>query len=188
VRVEASLLREAGERTLPVELQSRVPRSRGRPRTEYRPRVRSEDDVATLRRHRVPAMLITPGWVSRHGYPVDFRPWLAVPEELSGKFSSDFRILPVKDGDALRDPGIAEMVTLLLRFDPLAARLVAVRNRPAVDPNELYRRVRNEGVESAATRVRLQDFAPAIPKVGTPLARSELRWIEKNNPPLGDAP
>lgn len=186
MKVEASLLRETGERPLPMEMQSRAPRVRGRPRLEYRPRVRSADDVTTLRRHRVPAVLITPEWVSRHGYPVSFRPWLAVPEEISGKFSSDFRILPVKDGDALRDPGIAEMVTLLLRFDPLAARLVAVRNRHRLDPNELYRRVRNEAVEAAATRVRLQEFAPAIPKVGTSLSRSELRWLERNNPPLGE--
>lgn len=185
--MEGSLLRESGERPLPEEMRSRAPRSRGRPRLEYRPRVRSADDVLTLRRHHVPAVLITPDWVSRHGYPVEFRPWLAVPAQLSGKFSSDFRILPVKDADALRDPGIAEMVTLLLRFDPLAARLVAVRNRHQLDPNELYRRVRNEGVEAPATRVRLQEFAPAIPKVGSPLSRSELRWVEKNNPPVAEA-
>jgi len=187
MKVEGSLLREKGERPLPAGMRTRVPRSRGRPRLEYRPRVRSADDVTTLRRHGVPAVLITPDWVSRHGYPVEFRPWLAVPEELSDKFASDFRILPVKDEDALRDPGIAEMVALLLRFDALAARLVATRNHSRLDPNELYRRVRNEGVESAATRVRLQDFAPAIPKVGTSLSRAELRWIEKNNPPLAEA-
>jgi len=187
MRMEASLLREAGEHPLPAEMRALAPRTRGRPRLEYRPRVRSADDVTTLRRHRVPAVLITAEWVSRHGYPVEFRPWLAVPAGLAGKFASDFRILPVQDEDALRDPGIAEMVTLLLRFDALAARLIAVRNRTQLDPNELYRRVRNEGVESAATRVRLQDFAPAIPKVGTSLSRSELRWIEKNNPPLAEA-
>jgi len=186
MRVEGSLLRESGERPLPADLRSRVPRSRGRPRLEYRPRVRSASDVATLRRHRVPAVLITSEWVSHHGYPVVFRPWLAVPQELAGKFSSDFRILPVKDEDALRDPGLPEMVTLLLRFDPLAARVLAVRNRSELNPNELYRRVRNEGVESAATRVRLQDFAPAIPKVGSSLSRSELRWVEKNNPAVGE--
>ena len=132
-------------------------------------------------------MLITPDWVSEKGYPVHFRPWLAVPKGLTAKVSSDYRILPVRDEEALREPGVVELVTLLLRFDPLAARVVASRNRRSLDPHELYRRVRNEGLERAATKVRLQDFAPAIPRVGEPLAREELRWIERNNPALAEA-
>ena len=188
MRVVASLLREPGERPLPSEMRGRAPRVRGRPRTEYRPHVRTSEDVVRLRRHRVPAFLLTSEWVTRAGYPVRFRPWLALPAGLAPKVSSEFRILPVKDEDALRDPGIAELVTLLLRFDPLAARVVAVRNRGGLDPNELYRRVRNEGLERAATKVRLQEFAPALPRVGASLPRGELEWIERNNPPLGETP
>ncbi len=119
---------------------------------------------------------------------MQFRPWLALPEELSTKISSDFRILPVRDAEALKDPGIEELVALLLRFDPLAARVVAVRNRPKLDPNELYRRIRNEGLERAATKVRLQEFARALPVVGESLPREELLWVERNNPPLAEAP
>lgn len=184
MRLEQSLLREPGERPLPPEMLWRAPRSRGRPRTEYRPRVRSAEDVDRLRRHQVPAFLLTSDWVTKCGYPVEFRPWLAVGERLAAKVSSDYRILPVKDEDSLRAPGLAELVTLLLRFDPLAARVVAKRNRRKIDPNELYRRVRNEGLERPATKVRLQEFAPALPKVGTSLPRDELRWVERNNPPL----
>lgn len=99
--------------------------------------------------------------------------------------SSDYRTLPVKDPDALREPGVVELVTFLLRFDPLAARVVAKRNRATLDPHELYRRVRNEGLERQATKVRLQQFARAIPLVGTPLPSEELRWIERNNPAAG---
>jgi len=186
MRVEASLFREAGERPLPREMVLRATRVRGRPRKEYRPRIGSVADVDRLRRHRVPAFLLTSEWVTRAGYPVQFRPWLALPEALSNKVTSEFRILPVKDGEALREPGLEELVTLLLRFDPLAARVVAVRNRVDLDPNELYRRVRNEGLERAATKVRLQEFAPALPVVGESLPREELRWIERNNPPLSE--
>ncbi len=128
-------------------------------------------------------MLVTSEWVTKSGYPVTFRPWLAVSEKLSRKITSEYRILPVRDADALRQPGLVELVTFLLRFDPLAARVVARRNRARLDPNELYRRVRNEGVEGPATKVRLQEFAPAIPKVGTPLPVGDLRWVERNNPP-----
>lgn len=185
MRLEAGLYREPGERSLPSEMVVRPVRSRGRPRAELLPRIRSVEDVELLRRHRVPALLITSEWVTQHGYPVRFRPWLALPEELAEKVTSEYRILPVKDEDALQTPGIAELVTLLLRFDPLAARVVAKRNRATLDPHELYRRVRNEGLERAATKVRLQEFAPAIPKLGESLPREELRWIEKNNPPTG---
>jgi hypothetical protein len=186
MRVEASLLREPGERPFTREMLLPTVKARGRPRKEYRPRIRSAGDVDQLRRHRVPAFLLTSEWVTKSGYPVHFRPWLALPEELATKVSSDYRILPVKDEEALRDPGIVELVTLLLRFDPLAARVVATRNRRALDPNELYRRIRNEGLERAATKVRLQEFARALPQVGSPLSREELLWVERNNPPLAE--
>ncbi len=188
MKVEAGLFREAGERSLPAQMLSPVNRVRGRPRKEYRLRIRSSSDVDELRRHRIPAFLLTSEWVTRSGYPVHFRPWLALPEELVSKVSSEYRILPVRDEDALRDPGVTELVTLLLRFDPLAARVVAKRNRRKLEVNELYRRIRNEGLERPATKVRLQEFAPAIPVVGSPLPREELRWVEKNNPALGAPP
>ena len=187
MRVESGLFREPGERPLSRELLLPTPKTRGRPRKEYRPRIRSARDVDRLRRHRVPALLLTSEWVTKSGYPVRFLPWLALPEELSTKVSSEYRILPVKDGEALRDPGIEELVTLLLRFDPLAARVVAKRNEAKIDPHELYRRVRNEGLERPATKVRLQEFAPALPLVGNPLPSEELSWVERNNPPLTEA-
>jgi len=183
-RLELRLLREPGERPLPRDALGRSAQRRGRPRTEYRPRVRSAGDVERLRRHRVPAFLLTSDWVTRSGYPVSFRPWLVLPERLAGSVASDFRTLPIKDEEALRQPGPVELVVLLLKFDPLAARVVARRNRASLNPHELYRRVRNEGLEAPATRVRLQELAPAIPRVGPSLPAEELRWIERNNPPL----
>ena len=184
MRLESRLLREPGESHLPQQFVRTARRSRGRPRSEYRPRVGSPEDVDRLRRHRIPAFLLTSEWVTRSGYPVSFRPWLLLPNTLSSQVSSDYRILPVADSDALREPGAVELVTFLLRFDPLAARVVASRNRARINPYELYRRVRNERLEAAATKVRLQQFAPAIPRVGASLPTSELRWIERNNPPL----
>lgn len=187
MKIEAGLFREPGERPFPREMLTPTSKARGRPKKEYRPRIRSASDVDQLRRHGVPVVLLTSEWVTKSGYPVRFRPWLALPEELATKVSSEYRILPVRDGEALRDPGIEELVALLLRFDPLAARLVAKRNRLILDANELYRRIRNEGLERAATKVRLQEFTPTLPVVGSPLPREELRWIERNNPPLGES-
>lgn len=188
MRLVGSLLREPGEHPLPREMLVAPSRRRGRPRKEYRVRVRTTEDVDRLRRHKVPAFLLTAEWVTRSGYPVRFAPWLALPQELSSKVTSEYRILPVQDEEALREPGLVELVTLLLRFDPLAARVVAQRNRHRLDRFELYRRVRNEGLERSATKVRLQEFAPGIPRVGEPLPREELRWIERNNPALSEEP
>ncbi len=187
MRSELRLVREPGERPLPREMLAPARRRRGRPRAEYRPRIRTAEDVARLRRHGVPALLLTPEWVSEAGYPVSFRPWLVVPEQLAPVVASEYRTLPIRDAGALQEPGPVELVTFLLRFDPLAARVVAVRNRGRLDPHELYRRVRNEGLERPATKVRLQEFCPALPRVGDALPRGELRWIEKNNP-RGEGP
>ncbi len=188
MQIETTLRREPGERPLPLEMRAPQPHPRGRPRAEYRPRIRSPHDVRRLRRRKVPAFLLTAEWVSQSGYPVKFRPWLVLPERLAPKVSSEYRILPVRDEEAIATPGIVELVTLLLRFDPLAAWVVARRNRERLDPNELYRRVRNERLERAATKVRLQEFAPALPVEGEPLPAEELEWIERNNPPLSGVP
>lgn len=185
VRVEAQWVRELGEHPLPRDLMVPVPRARGRPRTRYRPQVRTARDVGKLRRHKVLTFLLTPEWVTKSGYPVSFQPWLVIPERLSGSVASEFRTLPIKDEDALQNPGIIELIAFLLRFDPLAARVVAKRHESELDPHELYRRIRNEGLERQATKVRLQQFSRAIPRVGVPLPASELRWIEKNNPAVG---
>ena len=182
MQLVGSLLREPGEHPFPREMLAPSSKPRGRPRKEYRPRVRTAEDVERLRHHGVPAFLLTAERVTSLGYPVHFSPWLVLPKELSLKVASEFRVLPVRDAEALREPGVVELVSLLLRFDPLAARVVAQRNRDRLDRHELYRRVRNEGLERPATKVRLQDFAPAIPRVGEPLPREELRWIERNNP------
>lgn len=188
MRLETTLVREPGEHPLPRTMRSSIPIPRGRPRTRYRPRVRSARDVERLRRRRLPVFLLTDDWVTQNGYPVRFRPWLAVSRAIASSVDSEFRILPLRDEDALATPGLPELVTMLLRFDPLAARAVATRNRDRLDPNELYRRVRNEGLERAATKVRLQEIVPALPVVGEPLPLEDVRWVDENNPPLSDAP
>jgi len=104
-------------------------------------------------------------------------------EGLAGKVSSSAysRVL-VRDRDALRSPGFEEVLTFLLKVDMLAARELARRNAGKFDPNELYRRVRNEGMEERATKVRLQEFVPGLPKVGEPFPKDELDWADRNVP------
>lgn len=184
MRIEGSLIRDARERPLPAHMRSATLVRRGRPRVRFRPVVRSPEDVRSLRHHGVPVFLVTDEWVSQNRYPVQFEPWLAVPESIAESFDTAYRILRVRDEDALRRPGLAELVTWLLRFDPLAARAVALRNRTAISGLELYRRIRNEGLEGPATRVRLQQLMPEIPRVGQPLPAKDLQWADRNNPEL----
>jgi hypothetical protein len=188
MHIEGSLVRDPRDRPLPTSMRSTARVRRGRPRVRYQPIVRSPDDVRSLRHHGVPVFLVTDEWVTQNRYPVQFEPWLAVPDSIAGSFESTYRILRVRDEDALRRPGLAELVTWLLRFDPLAARAVALRNRETISALELYRRIRNEGLEGAATKVRLQQLVPDIPTVGQALAAKDLEWTDQNNPELRPAP
>lgn len=187
MRLETTIVREPRERPLPRTMLSPIRAMRGRPKERYRPVVRTAEDVARLRRRRLPMFLLTDEWVTRSGYPTQFRPWLAVSQSIAKSVQSGFRLLPVRDDDALEHPQLPELVTLLLRFDPLAARAVALRNRAKLDPNELYRRVRNEHLEAAATRVRLQEVSPTIPVVGEALPLDDLTWVDENNPAMDGA-
>jgi hypothetical protein len=188
MRLETTLVREPGEHLIPGEMLAQERTGRGRPKARYRPVVRTPEDVEQLRRRRVPVFLLTDAWVTESGYPVRFRPWLAVSEALAGSVESSFRVLSIRDAAALQSPGLPELVTLLLRFDPLAARAIATRNHQRLDRLELYRRIRNEGLERAATKVRLQELVPAIPMVGEPLPLEDVRWVDENNPPLTENP
>jgi hypothetical protein len=108
------------------------------------------------------------------GYPVVFPPHLLVARAVEGAVDSSFPRLVVAAPEAALRPGIEDIVVALLRIDALAARGVATRNRASIDPVHLLRRVVQADVEREATWVNLQQFAPAIPKVGTPLPSAQL--------------
>ncbi|HEY1198815.1 MAG TPA: hypothetical protein VGG32_08855 [Thermoplasmata archaeon] len=183
MRMVSGLVRSGEANSLPRVFVPVDVRHRGRPPTLYRLRADTEKDVEAARRHGLPLFLLTPEWVTAHGYPEHFRPLLFVWEGLAGKVSSSAysRVL-VRDRDALRSPGFEEVLTFLLKVDMLAARELARRNAGKFDPNELYRRVRNEGMEERATKVRLQEFVPGLPKVGEPFPKDELDWADRNVP------
>ncbi|HLM69951.1 MAG TPA: hypothetical protein VK423_01015 [Thermoplasmata archaeon] len=182
MRLETTLFREAGEHPLPRAVAVPVPKPKGRPRVGYLPRVQSVEDVERWRRRGLPLALLTSDWVTQNGYPEKFRPLLFVYADLANQVQSRYRVVPVRDRDALREPGFEEFVTFLLKVDTLAARAVVLRNQGKYNPSELYRRVRNEGLERLATKVRLQEFVPGLPVVGEQLPEADLAWVERNNP------
>lgn len=182
--METFVFRERGERSLPADLALRVAKPRGRPRVEYMFRVKSPEDVERLRRLGFPCALLTSEWVSSNGYPQRFGPLLFTAQETVDNLAeSVFPVIPVKDKEALTEPRFEEFVTFLLKVDTLAARAVLRRNSGKYNPSELYRRFRNEGLERLATKVNLQEFVPALPRVGESLSTADLDWVESNNPP-----
>jgi hypothetical protein len=187
--LETAVLREEGEHPLPRDLARPVSRPNHRPRVAYEFHVKSEKDVERLRRRGLPFALLTSEWVTAHGYPQGFRPLLFASHEAARSVvESAFRVVPVRDREALVDPKFEEFATFLLKVDTLAARAVVQRNRGKFDARELYRRVRNEGLERLATKVRLQEFVPGLPVVGESLPKEDLEWVERNNPALPTRP
>jgi hypothetical protein len=150
-------------------------RARGRPRTRVRLDLRTAEDVETARRYGIPVYLLTPELVTGLGYPVVFPPRLLVAQEVTAAVDTSFPRLVVSSTEAVRSPRIEDVIVALLRIDPLAARAVAVRNRRSVEPDQLLRRVVQAEVEGEATRVNLQELAPAIPRIGPVLPVELLR-------------
>ena len=176
------LYREEGERSLPKGLVVEVRRHGGRPKVPPHFSLRTVEDVDRLRRHKVPLFLLTPQAVTDAGYPMDFEPRVALPASMVTQVTSDLRLIRCRDAETLRETGLEAVATLMLRVDKLAARAVVQRNRSRVRVSELYRAVMNEGLQREATRVRFQDFARDLPRVGRALPARDLAWAMRNNP------
>jgi hypothetical protein len=184
MRLETAVYREPGEHPLPREVAIPVAKPTHRPRTEYRLRVQSEDDVDTLRRRRLPLYLLTDERVRELGYLVHFPPRLYIPSEIADDVESPFRVFPYRDADALSSPGVPETVAMLLVSDPIGARVVLRLAVTRIPISEVYRRVVNAGpsVVEMATQMRLQDFVPSLPRIGTPMSAADARWLDRNEP------
>jgi hypothetical protein len=162
---------------VPGILQREGPR-RGRPRRRIRLVLNSPKDVEAARHHGVPVYLLTSELVMGLGYPVEFPPHLLVAREVEHAIDSPLPRIVLEALEAVESPGIEDVVAALLRIDPLAARGVAARNRPSVSADQLLRRVVQLQAEAEATWVNLQEFAPAIPSVGTSLP---AEWLREQN-------
>jgi hypothetical protein len=112
---------------------------------------------------------------------MQFPPVLMLDPRLSGVVDSPFRTVPFRSVEALRDPPFEALVTMMLRVDEIAARVMLARN-PTPDPARLARFVVGERLEASATMLRFQEFAPAIPRVGKAWPIQALREQEGRNP------
>lgn len=149
-----------------------------RPPARYRcVRIRSRADVATARRAGLPLSLLEPRTVEALGYPLHFRPCLLLHQPLVSLVETTFRSLTFVDPEAARHPGLEDIIVAMLSIDALGARRIAHDHQPEIDPTRLLKRVLAENQEGRAYEVRIDQFAPGIPKVRgvRPLARAALR-------------
>ncbi len=176
------LRREAGDRWLPKDMLVRRRATRGRPPVTYdRIRIRTLEEAEKARAAGVPVLALTPAIPARYHYPMRFPTRLAVAEQWVDRIETPFLVLPVHDPELLQNPGLAEYATLMLQVSEFAARAMILRNPKEVDPALLTHRIMSERQQRAATTVNLQEFVPAIPKLGKRLPLQALREEDRNN-------
>jgi hypothetical protein len=175
------LHRSSSDRPLPSSVFVRVRPPPRRPKVEFRLRIRSVSDADLARRHGLALYLLTGDVPTSFHYPMQFPPVLMLDPRLPGVVDSPFRTVPFRSVEVLRDPPFEALVTMMLRVDEIAARVMLVRN-PAPDPARLARFIVGERLEAAATMMRFQEFAPGIPVVGEAWPTEALREQEARNP------
>ncbi len=175
--VEETFRRNRWEKAATPSIFVREPKSSHRPPTRYPSvRLRSKTDVETARKVGLPLSLLEPQRVERLGYPLSFRPRLLVLRSLRPLVETNYRIIPMADPEAARNPTLEDTIVAMLAIDVLGARRIAVERRRELDPVRLLKRVLAENLEGRAYEVRLDEFAPGLPKVPgfRPLARRAL--------------
>jgi len=175
VQTVTHFVRSPGE-TAPTPSVFVPVRSRaGRPKTEYRLRLRAPAEVALARRANVPVYLLTETVVQALGYPLNMPPTLLVARSIEAALDTSYRTVRLLSDEAVRDPRLEDIAVAMLSIDAVGARVILEANRDEVSAAYLLRRVVEERLLALATSVRFQDLNPAIPKVGTSVSEAFLR-------------
>jgi len=159
-----------------------ISKPKGRPRSEFRVRIRSEADVGLARRSNVPLFLLDARTVASLGYPIEFPSELVAARWLVPALDTNFRVIPFLSDTAALHPRFEDVAVAMLSVDAIGARAILDRNRDAIDPVYLLRRVVQEQVEEKATWVRFFDLVPELPRVGRPIPKAALDRKLRNNP------
>ena len=132
------------------------------------------------RRAGLPLSLLEPATIEALGYPLSFRPRLILSGSLAPLVETRYRRLVVSDPEAARDPRWEDLIVAMLRIDALGARRIAHDHRSAIDPVRLLKRVLAENLEGRAYEIRLDEYAPGLPRIPgvRPLSRAALRAEE----------
>ncbi|MGI0132105.1 MAG: hypothetical protein ACREDK_03285 [Thermoplasmata archaeon] len=177
MKPETVLTREPGDRTLAPSVFVKEHSERGGQRARYRLNIHSRADVGVARRAHLAVSLLDPSMVARLGYPLSFRPRLLIGEaESLALAESVFKTIVFHDEEAARNPTLEDTIVAMLSVDVLGARRISVENRTRIDGSRLLKRILREDAERLAYRVRLNEFAPGLPKPPgvEPISRATL--------------
>ncbi len=166
---------------LPPDVFVRVRHPPRRPKQEYRVRIRTPRDAEVARRRKLGMYVLTGEVPTRFHYPMHFPPVLMVDPQLAPLVDTPLRTVLFHATEALhQEPPFEALVTMMLRVDEIAARVMLVRN-PGFDAKALTRYVVGEKLERQATRLRFQQFAQGIPVIGEPLPIAAVRQQDRKN-------
>jgi hypothetical protein len=175
MRAETVLLRESGERPLPPAFVAES-HPFHRPKTRYRLRINSPNEVEPIRRTGLPISVFSPEKSEELGYPLEFKPRVIIAKELRSAVDTSLPIVSFADTEAAKNPKLEDYIVAMLRIDLIGARRITSVNREKIGNARLLKRVLQENLESQAYRVRLDEFAPGLPQVPgvKPIARAVL--------------
>ncbi|MGI0156423.1 MAG: hypothetical protein ACREDE_09890, partial [Thermoplasmata archaeon] len=172
--LETIVLREPGEHPLPRGIAIPVPKPMGRPRIEYRFRVRSAEDAEVLRHRKLPVHSVTAERITELGYPIRFPTVLVAAGTMIPLIETHLRTIPFVSEDAARSPRDEDAIVAMLRIDMLGARAIWERNPGKLNATYLLGRLLQERLERRANLVRFFDVLPSLPRVGPAIGSAEL--------------
>jgi hypothetical protein len=175
------LHRELGEAPLPPEVFVRVRPEPRRPKYDYRVRIREPKDVEVARKRGLGMFLLTGEVPTKFHYPMHFGPTVVMDQKLVPVVDTTMRTIAFHDAIALANPPFEALVTMMLKVDEIAARVMLVRN-PGFDQTALTVLIAGDRqLCRLATAVRLQEFAPGIPVVGPMLPIRAVHAQDQKN-------
>lgn len=178
--MSSELNREARDRTIPRGLFIPVRRSPHRPLTRYRVRIENRGDASRARKTGLPLHYLGREELAAWGFPSSRPDVLVLARELASLVETSLPVATLESSIAARTPRLEDLVVVLLQGDILLARALALRHRRFLDPNRLLKRVLQENLEEAATKVGLQRIIPALPRVGESLPEAALARQDRN--------
>jgi hypothetical protein len=157
------------------------PRVTHRPPTRYTVRLRNVADVDSARKAKVPLFLLTDHSMERLRFPMRFPPVLFAAATHRAAVDAPWIVMestapPSKTRDE-------DLITYLLKLDPLAARAILDRNVQRLDLDYLTLRITEERLNVQATRVRMQDRLPKLVTLGESLPKHALNRVLARNRP-----
>lgn len=181
MRVRSRLTRSYSRSGPTSRVLEKESRPRGRPIDQFRLVLRLPADVEEARALDLPVYLLTSELTTMLGCANVFPPLLLLGWSLDEATVAPWKRVLFLREESARRPRLEDLAAALLRFNPLIARALLVRNAERVDPHRLLRVVMTEGLEAAATLVRLQEFCPQIPTEGEALPLASLQKQDRND-------